>query len=154
MTSETRFPSAGMTVLASVLATAILIAVGAVFSFGTRALVMSAWKIDVLRGWLPLGLNLITHVVAIVLAVILMKRFSGRRAALARWTIVLMIGYAVIVFFVALFHQIGTRILVVLSNATQASLPLLSFTVWVGVPVAIAITVLFFAGRTSHSTRS
>jgi hypothetical protein len=149
MTSDKRFPSAGTTMLAGLLAAAIVIATGALFSFATRALVVSAWKVAALRAWLPLAVNLLTHVVAILLAVILMKRLSGGRASLLRWTVLLMIGYTVILFFTTLFQQIGTRALV-LSHAMPAKLPLVSFSVWVGVPVMIAIVILAFAGRTSR----
>jgi hypothetical protein len=65
-----------------------------------------------------------------------------------------MVGYAVIVFFTTLLRQIGTPLLVVVSNSTHGNLRVLSFIMWFGVPVVIAVVVLTIAGRADHSRRS
>jgi hypothetical protein len=153
--SQTPFPSAGAAALAGLLATAMLLAVGTLVGACANALVTNVWKNPSSgMGWLVIVVNLVSHAAAIALAVILMKRFSGRRAQLLRLTILLMIGYAVIVFFSTLFQQMGTPVLIAVSNATQSGLRLLSFIVWFGVPAAIAAAILAFAGRTDRSTRS
>jgi hypothetical protein len=155
LTSESSFPSFVAIVVSGILATAILLAVGTVIGIGAKAVVMSVWtNHNAGLGWLTLVVNLVTHVAAIALCVFLMKRLSGRRAELLRLSILLLIGYTVIVFFSTLFQQIGTPALVVVSNATQSDLRLLSFIVWFGVPAAIAFAILAFAGRADHSTRS
>ncbi len=153
--SESQLPSVSAAALAGLLATAMILAVGALLGIGANALVTSVWKSNNAGlGWLVIVLNLVSHAAAIALAVILMKLLSDRRAELLRLTIVMMIGYAVIVFFSTLFQQIGTPALVAASNATQSSLRLLSFIMWFGIPAAIAVVILTVAGRADHSRRS
>ena len=152
LASETRFPPAGSAALAGLLATAMLIAVGTLVGAGARALAANVWKNqNAGSGWLVLVVNLVSHAAAIALAVILMKRFSGRRSELLRLTILLMAGYAVIVLFSTLFQQIGTPLLIAVGSAAPGDLRLLSVIVWFAVPAVIAFGILAFSGHADRS---
>jgi fluoride ion exporter CrcB/FEX len=151
--AETRFPSIGSAALAGLLATAMLIALGTVVGAGARWLVMNVLKNQSL-GWLVIVVNLISHAAAIALAVLLMRFFSGPRAELLRLTILLMVGYAVIVFFSTLFQEMGTPLLIAGNNVMPSGLRLMSFVVWFAVPAVIAFAILVFAGHRDRSTRS
>jgi hypothetical protein len=155
LTSETRFPSVGSAALAGLLATAMLLSVGTLVGIGARALATTVWKNqNAGLGGLVIVVNLVSHATAIVLAVLLMKLFSGRRAEVLRLAILLMIGYAVIVLLSTVFQEIGTPVLIAGRNETQISLRLLSFIVWFAVPAVIAFAILAFAGHADRSTRS
>jgi hypothetical protein len=153
--AETRFPSLRSVTLAGLLATAMLLAAGTLVGIGARALAATIGKNHIGGlGWLVMVVNLISHAAAIVLAVILMRFFSGRRAELLRLTILLMAGYAFIVLFSTIFQEIGTPFLIARSSVAPSSMRELSFIVWFAVPAVIAFAILAFAGHRDRSTRS
>src|SRR5258708_20443664 len=150
---RTSFPSVKTTAMAAVFATSVVFIVALFVSGMSESTIRYLYhNHNSVLVAASAVVNLVSHLISIAILLVLLRFAAPRRAEMLRVALVLTIGYAAIAFIIVVFQQVGS--IAFSSNV----LPLPG---WVGLsvaflllPLALGVTLFFFAGRHSASSRS
>ena len=148
-------PSPKQTILALVLAAAIIVATGNVIGFFTSSFVERAWRdANQTFAWIGAGINLLAQLAAIVVIRFLHRRLAGGRSEILGTALLAAIAYTLIALLAAVYNAALTPLLIAISNAAQTDLQWLLIIAGVVIPTAVAAAIIFVSSRGPHAAHS